>query len=70
MTTYALIISGLIPNVSEFEALALSDGQNDLPSLMDKRNKFVSHSINEIQLSREDVEDLLSLINKQNEEGN
>ena len=68
MTTYALIISGLIPNVSGFEALAVSDGQDVLLSIIDKRDKFVSTSVKDIQLSREDVQDLLNLIDKQNEE--
>jgi hypothetical protein len=64
MATKALIISDLIPNVHEFEALAVSDGEDVMLTLKDK-NRFVSHSVTEIVLSKKDVEDLLELIDSQ-----
>ncbi len=65
MTTEAAVLSNILPNVPEFEFLAVSDGESVMLTLIQRDNQKLltkDFSIGEIQLSEEDVRMLLSLI--------
>ena len=64
MATKTLIVSDLDPNVTGFEALAISDGSEVTLRFMMK-GKFTSMNLSEICLSKKDVDDLLELIDSQ-----
>ena len=65
MATKTLVLSDLDPNITGFEALAISDGEEVILIFMMQGGggpKFTSQNISEICLSRKDVEDLLGLL--------
>jgi len=59
----AIIISDLVPNVPEFEALAVSDGKNVLLTFRQPSGENIRGStIDAVELTSETIERLLNLI--------
>lgn len=61
--TNAIIISDLVPNVPEFEALAVSDGKNVLITFRQPSGETIRGStISAVELTSETIERLRELI--------